>query len=212
LIGGLTPQQLAFFAILVVGFALLLTEWLRADVVGVLLVLSLYGTGVLEARQALSGFGSEPAIVVAAIFVLSGALYQTGLSEIAGGWIGRLAGTAFMLLLGRFLLPTRRGGGVAAEHFRLDEYFTEVAILEDSPFLGKTLPEVEEDPRYRLGVAGWVRDGRTVDRQREGWLREELSRVAADPAFLMMVPFHGEPLRSGAPCARDLAPDPKACL
>src|SRR5207248_10327720 len=44
---------------------------------------------------ALAGFSSEPAIVVAAIFVLRPALHQTGLSDMIGGWIGRLAGSSF---------------------------------------------------------------------------------------------------------------------
>src|SRR5207248_8485511 len=59
-----------------------------------LIILALYSTGVLKSADALAGFGSEPAIVVAAIFVLSGALHRTGLSDMIGEWIGRLAGSS----------------------------------------------------------------------------------------------------------------------
>jgi di/tricarboxylate transporter len=57
-----------------------------------LILLALVLTGVLDAKQALSGFASEPAIIVAAVFVISGALAATGLTERLGQWIGRAAG------------------------------------------------------------------------------------------------------------------------
>ncbi|HEX5689218.1 MAG TPA: SLC13 family permease, partial [Roseiflexaceae bacterium] len=95
MLANLTLQQLSFFAILIAAFALLLTERLRNDLVAVLIILALAISGVLEPKEALAGFGSEPAIVVAAIFVLSGALHQTGLSDTLGAWIGRLAGSKY---------------------------------------------------------------------------------------------------------------------
>ena len=95
LLGSLTTQQLTFFAILVAAFGLLLTEKLRNDVVAVIIILALYVTGLLKPDDALAGFSSEPAIVIAGIFVLSAALQQTGLSETLGGWIGRLASNSF---------------------------------------------------------------------------------------------------------------------
>jgi di/tricarboxylate transporter len=51
-------------------------------------------TGVLEPEDALSGFSSEPAILLGSVFVLNGALYHTGLSERLGNWIRRLAGNS----------------------------------------------------------------------------------------------------------------------
>lgn len=82
---GLTIQQIVFFVILVVAVGLLITERLRKDVVAVLIIVALASTGILEPSEALSGFSSEAAIVVGAIFVLSGALHQTGLSDTIGG-------------------------------------------------------------------------------------------------------------------------------
>ena len=49
-----------------------------------------------------------------------------------------LVGTAFMLLAGRFLLHARTGVKDPTQRFRLTEYFTEVTILPNSPFLDKT--------------------------------------------------------------------------
>jgi hypothetical protein len=52
----------------------------------------LAGTRILEPDEALSGFSSEPAVVLAAVFVLSGALFHTGLSDPLGRRIGRTVG------------------------------------------------------------------------------------------------------------------------
>lgn len=92
---GLNTEQLLFFVILIAAFWLLFTEWLRNDVVAILIILSLALTRLLKPSEALSGFGSEPAIIAASIFVLSEALHQTGISEAIGGWIGRLAGNGY---------------------------------------------------------------------------------------------------------------------
>src|SRR5215207_8503077 len=105
MLAELSVQQVSFFIILVVAFALLITERLRNDVVAVLIILALAVSGVLAPEQALSGFSSEPAIIVAAIFVLSGAMHQTGLSDIIGGWIGRLAGSSLSRAIG-VIMPT----------------------------------------------------------------------------------------------------------
>jgi di/tricarboxylate transporter len=90
---GIEPAQIYLFVILAVTVVLLFTEWIRIDLVAILIIVTLTITGVLKAEDALSGFSSEPAILLATIFVLSGALFHTGLSERLGNWIKRLAGT-----------------------------------------------------------------------------------------------------------------------
>ena len=91
---GLTMAQLTLLLIIAGAFILLLTERIRIDITALLIIVALGITGILSPAEALSGFGSEPAIVVAAIFVLSGAMYTTGLSDRLGLWIGRLAGSS----------------------------------------------------------------------------------------------------------------------
>lgn len=93
--GQLDPQQLILLVILVGAFALLITERIRVDLTAVLVILALTISGILEPEEALSGLGSEPAVVAAAIFVMSGALFYTGLSDRLGAWIGRLAGSSY---------------------------------------------------------------------------------------------------------------------
>ena len=261
---GLNPQQVFFLLILTAAIVLFITEWIRSDLVAVMVVVALYVTRVLDPRDALSGFSSEPAIVVAAIFVLSAAMHATGLSDTIGSWIGRLAGksltraiavimpsvavlsafthhvtttammvpvtlnlarernipaskllmpmsfaaslgtaitiigapafliasntlqqsgrsglgifsiapigllltlvgTVFVLLVGRFLLPSRHAPEDRANHFRLEDYLTEIVIIsEKSPFLKRSVADVEADKKYHFKVLGLIRNGRRL--------------------------------------------------
>jgi len=263
LFANLNPQQIAFFLILIVALVLFVTEWIRTDMVAVLVVVALYVTRVLKPEEALSGFSSEPAIVIAGIFVVSGSLRATGLSDRLGDWIGHLAGkslnraiavimpsvallsafthhvtttavmlpitldlsrerqmpaskllmpmsfaaslgtaitiigapafliasavlqqsgrsglgifsiapigltmtfagTLFVLLIGQFLLPANKGGEDASRHFRLEDYLTEIAVVKGSPFMGKTVNEVQSDNNTHFTVAGVIRHGRRM--------------------------------------------------
>jgi di/tricarboxylate transporter len=95
LLAKLDLHQITFFVILILTFGLLLTEWLRNDLVAILAVLALALTGVLSPSEALSGFSSEPAIIVVCVFIMSGAFQQTGLAETIGAWISKLAGKSY---------------------------------------------------------------------------------------------------------------------
>ena len=82
-------DQVMFLLILAGGLYLFVTEKLRVDVTAMLLLLAMVVTGVLDPDQALSGFASEPAIIVAAVFVISGGLAATGITERIGQWLGK---------------------------------------------------------------------------------------------------------------------------
>lgn len=98
--GGIEANQLYLFVILIGAVILLFTEWVRVDLTAILIILMLGLTGVLAPEDAFSGFSSEPAILVATVFVLNGALYYTGLSEQLGNWIKQLAGKSFERAIG----------------------------------------------------------------------------------------------------------------
>lgn len=104
---GLTDQQTLYLIVLVLAFGLLLTERLRNDVVAVLIVVALYVVGAADEKTVLSGFSSEPAIVVAGIFVLGAAIHQTGLSETVGAWLGRLAGASLGRIIAVIMVASR---------------------------------------------------------------------------------------------------------
>ncbi|MGY1426089.1 SLC13 family permease [Lysobacter sp. A289] len=88
----ITLQQLTFLLILAGGLYLFISERVRVDVAAMLILLALVVTGILDEKQALSGFASEPAIIVAAVFIISGGLAATGITEHIGQWIGRASG------------------------------------------------------------------------------------------------------------------------
>jgi di/tricarboxylate transporter len=89
---GIEPNQIVLLLILIGSVVLFFTEWIRIDLTAILIILVLSLTGLLEPEEALSGFSSEPAILLAAVFVLNGAMYHTGLSARLGNLIKRLAG------------------------------------------------------------------------------------------------------------------------
>jgi di/tricarboxylate transporter len=288
-LGDLTTEQLIFFAILAVAFALLLTERIRNDLVAILMVLALAATRLLEPEEALAGFGSEPAIVLAGVFVLSAGLHQTRVSDTLGAWVARaaagsytraigvittavallsafthhvtmtaimlpatlklsrehdipqskllmpmsfaaslgttitiigapafliasgvlqnagrpglgifsiapiglaltLVGTIYMMTLGRLLLPHRAGGQTGEERFKLDAYLTEVTVLPDSPFIDRTVAEIDADEHYDMTVVGVVRGGRRIAAGREERLRQgDVLVVRAAPEALVAV-------------------------
>jgi len=304
---GLNPQQVLFLLILTGAIVLFVTEWIRTDVVAAMVIVALYATRVLDPKDALSGFSSEPAIVVAGIFVLSASLHATGLSDTIGNWIGRLAGnsvaraiavimpsvavlsafthhvtttammvpvtldvsrehnmpaskllmpmsfaaslgttitiigapafliasntlqqsgrgglgifsitpigislsligTVFVLLVGRYLLPSHEAEEDRGSHFRLEDYLTEIVVTEKSPLLKRTVAELEADEKYHFKVVGLLRAGRRLrtpykqEELREGDVLivsitpEELVAIRQEPNMeLRPVKEYGEP-------------------
>lgn len=85
-------QQILFLVILAGSLYLFISERMRVDVTAMLTLLAMVLAGVLDAREALSGFASEPAIIVAAVFVISGGLAATGITERIGQGVERAAG------------------------------------------------------------------------------------------------------------------------
>ncbi|TNJ33325.1 SLC13 family permease [Arenimonas terrae] len=85
-------QQILFLIILAGALVLFISEKLRVDVTAMLTLMALTLTGILDGKEALSGFSSEPAIIVAAVFVLSAGLAATGVTDRIGALIGRAAG------------------------------------------------------------------------------------------------------------------------
>jgi di/tricarboxylate transporter len=282
----LTTAQLLVFAILAIAFGLLVTERLRIDLIALLIIVALASTAVLSPEQAFAGFGSEPAIVIASIFVKTAAMEQTGLAEVMGQWIGRLAGsgftrmigvmmsavavlsafthhvtttavmlpvtmrlarerdispskllmplsfaaslgttitilgapafllasgalqaagrpglsifsiapvglalsvagTLFMIFVGRWLLPDRGQGAEDEGRFALSDYFTEVKVLPDSPLIGKSVEEVKNDAGVRFDVVGWIRGQRPQSLQQGALAAQDVLLVRTDPDQLV---------------------------
>ncbi len=92
-------SQIIFTAIMCISIFLFMTEYVRVDVVSVLIILSLAITGLLDAADALSGFSSEPAIIVGAVFVLSAGLSKTGATDMIGRLFRKISGTSETLAI-----------------------------------------------------------------------------------------------------------------
>lgn len=92
MIFGLSSDQITFLIIMVVALFLFISEYLRVDIVAILIVLALSITGIIGVKDAFSGFSSEPAIIVAAVFILSAGLSSTGVTDVIGEWVTRLSG------------------------------------------------------------------------------------------------------------------------
>ncbi|MFL7812563.1 MAG: SLC13 family permease [Anaerolineales bacterium] len=93
---------LLLFAATIVLFV---TEWIQADLVALGLVIGLMITGILSPEEALSGFSSQIVIAIAALFIVGGAVMETGLADFISRRIIRFAGNSrFRLLI--FIMGT----------------------------------------------------------------------------------------------------------
>lgn len=78
--------------LLVVALVLFATEKIPVDVVGLILVICLVLSGVLTAKQGVAGFGDDIIVTIAGLFVLTGGLIKTGIVDLIGRRLYRIAG------------------------------------------------------------------------------------------------------------------------
>ena len=90
----MSAEIFLLFAILFTAIVFFVTEWLRVDLVALLVLAALVIGGLVTPDQALSGFSSPAVVTVWAIFILSGALERTGVASQLGNVITRLAGSS----------------------------------------------------------------------------------------------------------------------
>ncbi len=88
----MTGDALTVFLILAVTIALFVSDKFRLDLVALMSAAALVLTGVLTPNQALAGFSDSLVITIAGLFVVSGALFRTGVAGRMGVWMGRMAG------------------------------------------------------------------------------------------------------------------------
>jgi len=85
--------------ILSVAVLFLVTEWMPMEVVALLVLGSLAVTGLVKPADALKGFSNPAVITVWAVFILSGGLTRTGVGNIIGNRVVKLAGGSDTLLV-----------------------------------------------------------------------------------------------------------------
>jgi di/tricarboxylate transporter len=90
----MTVDMWLVLAILVTAIVLFVTEWLRVDVVALCVVAALMLTGILDTGEALSGFSNSAVATIFMLFIVGGAVLQTGLAGLMGRQILSIAGTS----------------------------------------------------------------------------------------------------------------------
>ena len=85
--------------LLVVAIALFATEKFPVDVVGIILVIALVMTRVLTVQEGVAGFGNDIIITIAGLFILVGGLIKTGLVDLIGRRLYRIAGDNEFILI-----------------------------------------------------------------------------------------------------------------
>jgi di/tricarboxylate transporter len=79
-------------ALLVAAVLIFAFEWISVDMATLLLLAVLVLTGILTVEEAFAGFSNDIIIILASIFVLSGALMKGGILDYLGETIHRFAG------------------------------------------------------------------------------------------------------------------------
>jgi di/tricarboxylate transporter len=247
--------------LLVLALILFGTEKIPIDIVTILLVLAMILTGTLNAKEALAGFGDEIIITISGLFILTGGLVKTGVVDMVGRRLHRIAGgdefrlttlimliaaaaasvmknttttamlvpvvlglaeraklspsrllmplafgailggtctligtstnlavsgaitryglppftmfelsavgilvalvgVAYMLLLGRRMLPRHESSDSLTEQYHIREFITELVVLRGSPLAGKTLAEANFTEEWDLTVLSIIRNKR----------------------------------------------------
>ena len=98
-----TDTLLVFF-LLGVTVVLFASNRVRLDVVAVMVILVLMVSGVLSPGDALSGFGDPVVLLIAGLFVVSEALFRTGVAHRMGNWLVSTAGGGEVRLLVALML------------------------------------------------------------------------------------------------------------
>jgi di/tricarboxylate transporter len=88
----LTTQIAVVLLLLVFALVLFATERIPIDIVTIILVTALVLTGTLTTAEAFSGFGNDIVITIAGLFILTGGLVKTGVIDIIGRRLHRIAG------------------------------------------------------------------------------------------------------------------------
>lgn len=89
----MTNEIAIVLAILVISLVLFISEVIRMDLVALLVLGALATTGLVTADEALAGFSNSAVITVWAMFILSEGLTRTGIADIIGRQVLRVAGT-----------------------------------------------------------------------------------------------------------------------
>lgn len=115
------------------------------------------------------------------------------------------AGLVFILLIGWRLLPRRHQPTDDGDLFKIGDYVTELRVLDDSPMIGLTLVQFENEVSPRPQALGIIRDGQV------GVARGRLDHIRAGDILLLGVDPHDLPTMAKS-AGLELTSDPKGLV
>lgn len=89
---GMTSDMLIVFGLLAFAIFLFITELLRVDIVGLLMMVLLPLTGVITPNQALAGLSSNAVVSIIAVMIIGAGLNKTGVMNMVAAQIIKFAG------------------------------------------------------------------------------------------------------------------------
>lgn len=107
----MTPEIALTLFIILAALVLFATEKLRVDVVALLVLITVGVLELIPREELFSGFSNSAVITVWAVYMVSGALFKTGVADTMGKAILRVAGEREASLIGVIMLAV---GGISA--------------------------------------------------------------------------------------------------
>lgn len=101
----MTPLILTLL-ILLITVGLFLSNWLRLDLIALLMLLALLISGVISVEEGLAGFSDPVVVMIAALFVIGGALLHTGTAQLLGQGVQKLTGAHETRMIAVLMLAT----------------------------------------------------------------------------------------------------------
>jgi len=95
----MTQENFLVLVILGVAVILFVSERLRVDLIAMMVLVTLTLTGLVTPEEAFSGFASPAVITVWSVYIVSGALFRSGIADILANFMLRLAGQSYLRLL-----------------------------------------------------------------------------------------------------------------
>ena len=98
------PDIALVLTILFVALVLFVTEWVRMDLVALMVLSVLAITGLVTPADAFSGFSNPAVITVWAMFILSEGLTRAGIADLIGRYVMQWAGRSEVRMIAIFML------------------------------------------------------------------------------------------------------------
>ncbi len=90
----LTGQMILVMGVLVFAILLFVFEWVRVDVVGIIMMVLLPLLGLVSPKEAISGLSSNAVVSIIAVIIIGAGLDKTGCMNVLARYILRFAGKA----------------------------------------------------------------------------------------------------------------------